>query len=221
MRQSLAIVGLLVCITLTCPAQTSETKYYKSIPMDEEVPQAKAKYAKTITKNPDGSITTERKNLRKNLVESSQTLKGDEPVGIWVYLTGRGPAEMDFNFPLEYSQQDCSKHLSIRNYFADEAASGYEAPKILKGEEFYEFVAENLVYPGKAIREGIQGKVDLTFDLTKDGLIENIRVKKGVHLVLDKEAVRIIRKIKLISPPKIDGTPQNLCASASISFRLG
>src|SRR5690606_22674484 len=122
------------------------------------------------------------------------TLKGEEPVGIWVYLTGRGPAEMDYNFPIEYSQQDCPKELNIKNYFEDEAGSGYEAPKISTGEQFYEFAVKNLVYPAKARREGIQGKVDLTFDLTKDGLIENIRVKKGVHLVLDKEAVRILRK---------------------------
>jgi TonB family protein len=219
--KQLSIVGLLVCITLTCGAQTSETKYYKSMSMDAEVAQEKAKYSKTITNNPDGSITTERRNLKKNLVESRQTLKGEEPVGIWVYLTGRGPAEMDYNFPLEYSQQDCSNDLNIKNYFADEAVSGYEAPKISTGEQFYEFAGKNLVYPAKARREGIQGKVDLTFDLTKDGVIENIRVKKGVHLVLDKEAVRILKKIKLTSPPKVNGQPQTLCASTSISFRLG
>jgi TonB family protein len=219
--KQLLIAGLLACVTLTSRAQTSETRYYKSMSMDEEVPQEKAKYSKTITTNADGSITTERKNLKKNLIESRQVLKGDEPVGIWVYLTGRGPAEMNYDFTVEYSDQECPKNLNIKNYFIDDLSIQYESPKLSTGEQFYEFVGKNLVYPAKARRENIQGKVDLTFDLTKDGVIENIRVKKGVHIVLDKEAVRILKKIKLSSPPKINGQPQTLCASTSISFRLG
>lgn len=219
--KQLSIIGLLVCFTLTCGAQISETKYYKRMSMDEEVPQEKAKYSKTISKNPDGSIVTERKNLKKNLVESRQVLKGEEPVGIWIYLTGKGPAEMNYDFPLEYIDQECPKNFDIKNYFTDDLSITYEAPKVSTGEQFNEFLWKNLVYPAKARREGIQGKVDLIFDLTKDGAIENIRVTKGVHIVLDKEAVRILRKIKFSSPPKINGQPQTLCASTSISFRLG
>jgi TonB family protein len=219
--KQLSIAGLLVCITLTCGAQTTETKYYKSRSMDEEVPQEKAKYSKTITNNPDGSIATERKNLKKNQIESRQVLKGEEPVGIWVYLTGKGPAEMDYDFNLEYTNQECPRSFDIKNYFADDLSVSYESPKIATGEQFYEFIGKNLVYPAKARREGIQGKVDLIFDLTKEGIIENVRVKKGVHVVLDKEAVRILRKVKFSSPPKIKGQPETLCANASITFRLG
>lgn len=219
--KNLAIVGLLICFALTCSAQTSDTKYYKTMSMDEEVPQEKAKYSRTITNNSDGSVTTERKNLKKNLIESRQILKDEQPVGIWIYLTGRGPAEMDYDFNLEYSNQECSTNLNIKNYFTDEISVGYESPHISTGELFNEFVAKNLVYPAKARREGMQGKVDLTFTFTNEGIIENIRVKKGVHLVLDKEAVRIIRKIKLSSPPKIKGQPETLCGNVSITFRLG
>ncbi len=178
-------------------------------------------FSKTITNNSDGSIATERKNLKKNLVESRQVLKGEEPVGIWIYLTGRGPAEMDYDFKLEYSNQGCQSSLDIKDYFADDMGVGYTSPNISTGEQFYEFIGKSIVYPAKARREGIQGNVELTFDITKDGLIENIKVKKGVHLVVDKEAVRVLKKIKLSSPPKINGQPQTLCANASISFRLG
>jgi TonB family protein len=218
--KNLTITGLLICFTLTCAAQTSEVRYYKSMAMDDEVPQEKAKYSKTITNNPDGSIATEKKNLKKNLVESRQIFKGEEPIGNWVYLTGRGPAEMDYDFPLEYSEQNCSTGLNVKDYFTDEAALGYEAPKISTGEQFYEFVRRNLVYPSKARRGGIQGKVELTFDMTADGIIKNIRVKKGVHILLDKEAVRILRKIKLSTPPKVNGQPRDLCGNVAISFRL-
>lgn len=216
----LTIIGLLICFTLTCSAQESETTYYKNMSMDEEVPQEKAKYSKTITNNPDGSITTERKNLKKDLVESRQVLKGDEPIGNWIYLTGRGPAEMDYNFIIEYSDQECPKDFNIKNYFADDISIGYQSPKVSTGEQFYEFIGKNLVYPGKARRQGIHGKVELTFDITNDGLIENIRVKKGVHIILDKESVRILKKMKFSSPPKINGQPQALCANTAMTYRL-
>jgi len=218
--KKVAITGLLIGVTLICAAQSSEAKYYNNSSMDEEVPREKAKFSRTILTNADGSITTERKNLRKNLIESRQTLKGEEPIGIWIYLTGHGPAEMDYDFVLEYAEQDCSKDLHIKNYFTDDTNLGYEAPKMATGEPFYEFLRKNLVYPGKARREGIQGNVELTFDLTKEGTIKNIRVKRGVHIVLDKEAVRILRKVKLSSPPKVNGQLQDLCANVSISFRL-
>jgi TonB family protein len=219
--KKLSIALLLVCITMICKAQTSEIKYYKNLKMDEEVSKEKAKYSKTITKNSDGSIVTEDKNLKNNLIERRQILKGEEPIGIWIYLTGKGTAELDYDFTLEYTDQVCPKNFDIKDFFTDNLSISYESPKISTGEQFYEFLGKILVYPAKAVREKIQGKVYLIFDLTKDGTIENIRVKKGVHIVLDKEAVRILRKIKFSSPPKINGQAQNLCVSTIISFQLG
>jgi TonB family protein len=214
------IAAALMCFTLTCLAQTSETKYYRRLPPVEEVPKEKAKYSRTITTNPDSTVVIEQTNLKNNVIEHRQVHKGEEPVGNWIYLTGRGQAEMNYDFKLEYSSEACPSALTIKNLFYDEPELSYEAPKISTGVQFHEFLVKNLVYPATARRGGIQGKVDLMFDLTKEGTIENIRVKKGVHLVLDKEAVRLLRKIKLSSPPKIKGQPENLCGTVSISFRL-
>lgn len=214
------LMGLMVC-----NAQTSETKYYKtSSHGEEEVSQDKAKYSQTITQNEDGSITKTRTNLKKNIVESSETLKGEEPFGIWIYLRGNGPAEMDYNFELVYSQDKCPKENVVPNmndYFVDNPGQGYVAPKISTGEESLpQFVGRNMVYPAKARRGGIQGAVWVTFTITKQGNTENVYVTKGVHLVLDKEAVRVIRKLKFSKPPMVNGQPAYVCITMPLKFKL-
>ena len=218
--KKLTITLLVMYFTLPCASQTINTTYYKTRTMEEEVAKDKARFSQTTTINADGSITTERKDLKKNQVYSRQVLKEEEPVGTWIYLGGVGPIEIDYDFTVDYSEETCVKNLNIKDYFTDDKAIGYVAPKISTGNSFLEFVGKNIVYPGKAMRERITGKVYLTFDITKEGIIENIRVKKGVHLLLDKEAVRIIRKLKFVSPPKINGQPRSLCATTAILFHL-
>ena len=210
---------------VACNAQTSETKYYKTSSQgEEEVSKDKAKYSRTITQNQDGSITTTRTNLKKNIVENSETLKGEEPIGTWIYLRGNGPAEMDYNFELIYSQEECPKENmvpNIDNYFVDNPEQGYVAPKIPTDEEsLSRFIGRNLVYPSKARRGGIQGAVGVTFTITKQGNTENVYVNKGVHLLLDKEAARVIRKLKFSKPPMVNGQPVDVCITMPLRFKL-
>ena len=223
MKKVVFTVSFLMALAI-CNAQTSETKYYKTSFPGEEVPQAKAKYSITTTQNQDGSVTTTTTNLKKNIVESSQTLKGEEPFGVWVYLRGSGPAEMDYNFELIYSKEECPKEnevAGVSNYFVDHPEQGYVAPKMSAGEEsLARFVSRNLVYPAKARRSSTQGAVRMTFTITKQGTTENVHVNKGVDLILDKEAVRIIRKLRFANPPMVNGQPVDICVTMPLTFKL-
>lgn len=220
----ITFTALILMLAFICQAQNVQTRYYNNQYLEEEVPQEKARYFQTVTQNADGSITTSKKNLKKDVIESSQTLKGEEPFGVWIYQRAGGLAEMDYNFQLKYTGEDCpgSDALTkIENYLANDDSKGYTAPKIAPEEKsILSFIGRNLVYPAKARREGIQGKVVLVFTITKEGVIENIFVKKGVHLILDKEAVRVLRKLKFSSPPRLNGHPQNFCVEMPISFKL-
>lgn len=66
------------------------------------------------------------------------------------------------------------------------------------------FIAENLNYNEGAKKRGIKGKVYLTFDVNEKGEIHNVKITKGVHDLLDVEALRVIRLIpsKWILPMK-------------------
>ena len=62
------------------------------------------------------------------------------------------------------------------------------------------FIQENMRYPKIAIKKGIEGRVICQFTVTKDGSIENVFVVRGLHKSLDKEAVRIIKKMPKWKP---------------------
>jgi TonB family protein len=222
--KTITLILLPLLVVSTSFAQT-ETKYYKDRSSQEEVPADKAKFSVTVTHNADGSVSTTKKDLKKNTVVYSETLKGEEPFGVWIYQRGTGPAEMNYNFELIYRTDKCfndSIPAKTDNLLEDDPSLNYTAPKVNSGgaKEYYTFLAKNVVYPSKARRTGIQGKVYMTFTITSEGSIENIVVTKGVHISLDKEAVRVLRKLKFQNPPLISGKPQTICVQSSISFKL-
>ncbi|WP_018619022.1 TonB family protein [Spirosoma luteum] len=57
------------------------------------------------------------------------------------------------------------------------------------------FLSENLSYPVSAQKEGIQGKVFVSFVVCTDGSLCDYEVMKGVHPDVDKEALRVVRKM--------------------------
>ncbi len=217
------LTTLLVFISSLCFSQTSETKYYNQ--RMEEVSPEKAKFSKTITQGNDGSITTSTTDIKKNLITSSQTLIGEEPFGVWVYQRAKGTGELDYNFKLNYSIEVCSNEgdlAKLKNYFNDNDVPGYKSPILASGHKsIYESIGQNIIYPSKARRLDIQGMVMTSFIITKEGKIENIVVNKGVDLVIDKEAVRVLRAIKFSSPPMLNGEPVTICVKLPITFRLG
>jgi TonB family protein len=57
------------------------------------------------------------------------------------------------------------------------------------------FIEETLIYNLSAKKRGIKGKVYLTFDVNEKGEINNVVITKGVHDLLDVEALRVVRLI--------------------------
>jgi TonB family protein len=217
------LTTFFLAISTICFSQTTETKYYNQ--RMDEVRKEKAKYAKTITEESDGTITTSTLDLKKNIVTSSQTLKGEEPFGVWIYQRGVGTGKLDYNFQLNYSTEVCSNNGElgkVSKFFEDYDKVGYKAPKLSTGDQnIYKFIGQGMIYPAKARRQGIQGEVVCSFIITKEGKVENIVVSKGIDVVLDKEAVRIIRALAFSTPPTLNGQPTDVCVQFPIMYKLG
>ncbi len=86
-------------------------------------------------------------------------------------------------------------------------------------EKMQEHIRENFKYPKKAVKKKISGKVFVIFTIDKDGSIINI-VTRGPHKLLEKEAVRIIKKLPKMQPGKHKGKPVRVPFAIPLTFKL-
>lgn len=66
-----------------------------------------------------------------------------------------------------------------------------------------EWIKKNLIYPQKAIDEGKQGRVYLSFVVEKTGEISNVKVMRGLSKELDKEAIRLVQAMPRWIPGEV------------------
>jgi TonB family protein len=59
-------------------------------------------------------------------------------------------------------------------------------------EDLGKFLAANIVYPVEAIHNNVQGKVFVTFVVTTDESLKDIRILKGFYKPCDDEALRVV-----------------------------
>ncbi len=88
------------------------------------------------------------------------------------------------------------------------------------GQALMQFISDNIRYPEKAKADSMQGRVILRFVVTKQGNVEDVQVLKGVHPLLDAEAVRVIYLLKGWSPGYQGGKPVNVWYSMPVTFSL-
>ena len=85
---------------------------------------------------------------------------------------------------------------------------------------FSKWVNANLKYPAEAKADGIQGRVMVSFKICEDGVVRDVKVLRGVHELLDAEAVRVISASPKWEPGLVDGKPVNVTFSFPIVFKL-
>ncbi|NQU54283.1 MAG: M56 family metallopeptidase [Bacteroidetes bacterium] len=83
-----------------------------------------------------------------------------------------------------------------------------------------QYIAGAVKYPVIAQEKGIQGKVYITFVVTKDGSIANCTVARGVDPTLDKEALRVVNGLPIWKPGKQRGQAVNVSYTVPINFVL-
>ena len=87
-------------------------------------------------------------------------------------------------------------------------------------EKLKKFIEENRRYPKSLQARGIQGRVVVTFVVEKTGKISRAKVVRGVDPALDKEALRVIRKMPQWIPGKMCGKNVDVRYTMPVDFRL-
>lgn len=82
------------------------------------------------------------------------------------------------------------------------------------------WINENIKYPAIAEENGIQGRVVCTFVVEKDGSTTDVLVARSIDPSLDKEAVRLLKKMPKWIPGKQRGENVRVKYTVPITFRL-
>ena len=87
--------------------------------------------------------------------------------------------------------------------------------------EFSKWVNVQLNYPESAKQAGIQGRIVLQFTVGADGVVRDVKVLRGVHEILDAEALRVLSSSPKWEPGyDADGNPVPVTYSYPVIFQL-
>ena len=79
-------------------------------------------------------------------------------------------------------------------------------PKFPDGQNgLVQYLRTNLKYPKKPKRKGITGRVLIGFVVERDGSVSNVYVVESVEKKLDKEAVKVVKRMPKWAPGMQDG----------------
>lgn len=82
------------------------------------------------------------------------------------------------------------------------------------------YITENMNYPEEAKNKGLEGKVYISFVVSKTGDVEDVEIAKSVDPLLDNEAVRIVQNMPKWKPGTTRGKPVDCPLTIPIEFSL-
>lgn len=92
-------------------------------------------------------------------------------------------------------------------------------PKFI-AQEIGQWLNENLQYPAEAIAQKIEGVVYTTFIITETGEVIQPKIIRGVHPLLDMEALRLIASMPAWEPAHNNNHPVNIIMNLPVRFQL-
>ncbi|GAA4413448.1 M56 family metallopeptidase [Nibrella viscosa] len=82
------------------------------------------------------------------------------------------------------------------------------------------YLGQNIRYPEKAAKAGVQGKVFVSFVVATDGSIHDVQILKGLSEEINAEAMRVMYDMPHWTAGRQSGKPVNVKYNLPISFQL-
>lgn len=215
------LIGLLVASNLL--AQNQDTVYFNNV--WQETVRDSAYYYRIQYFNEDDTLFYVKDYYPNHQLQMSGTYVSFEPQirqgkFFWFFSNGklRQVTEYDQNEIIDVITSFDEQGNKMESVEWAEVDTPPEFPGGLGN--FLNYVDDNLRYPRKAFRQGIQGRVVVSFLLDTDGKPGNIKITKSVHPILDKEAVRVIKKSPAWKPARHNGQLVEIPILIPINFIL-
>ena len=82
------------------------------------------------------------------------------------------------------------------------------------------WIGDNIKYPAIAEENGILGRVVCTFVVERDGSVTDVQVARSIDPSLDKEAVRVLKKMPKWIPGRQNGSAVRVKYTVPVTFKL-
>lgn len=122
---------------------------------------------------------------------------------------------VEHGIPVDKAAKDTVRSESVPFQFVD-VKPGFNGGD---ANEFSKWVNENLKYPENCKAAGISGRVTLSFTVTETGKVTDVKVLRGAHEDLDKEAVRVVSSSPDWTPGMKDGKPVAVTYTFPVIFK--
>ena len=168
----------------------------------------------------DGEVKGNDPELMKNYtpenVKSVSVVKGAEAIRIY------GEKGKNGVIIIETKNAESAETVKEKLIFQKQIFQVVEEMPEYPGgmEECMKFLSKNIKYPVEAHKNGIQGRVIVSFVITDEGDIEEPVVLRGVDPLLDAEALRLIKMMPKWKPGKQRGKAVNVKFTLPVQFRL-
>jgi len=176
-------------------------------------------------------VNTEGKAERISILKGVHSLLDAEAVRIVSLVAGFKPGMQGgqavnvwYMVPVTFSLRPETTQAARSQENAEELSAETEVDKMPEYpggvSALLKFIAENTLYPEEAKIAKIQGKVIVRYVITKDGYVTNISVLKGVHPLLDAEAVRVVSLFPKWEPGFKGGKPVDVWYTVPLTFTV-
>ncbi len=88
------------------------------------------------------------------------------------------------------------------------------------GGNVQKFLSKQIQYPIDALAKEIEGKVMVTFVVSKDGDIANVEIVKGLYESIDKEALRVVSTLDKWKPGILNGENVHTKVTIPVHFYI-
>lgn len=107
---------------------------------------------------------------------------------------------------------------AIPYYECDEKPTffGHSDPRFFLVHWVYDYIK----YPKEAVKNGIQGNVQVSFIIDENGKVKDAKVLKSVDPLLDEEAIKVVSASPDWKPGKVDGKKVKSEMTLYIEFKL-
>lgn len=93
-------------------------------------------------------------------------------------------------------------------------------PQYIDKKPLEKYITENIRYPKAAIKDKIEGRVYISFAVSKTGKVCDAKIIKGVHPILDQEALRVFSYLPDFEPGQYKGKNVKVRRIMPIYFKL-